>query len=220
MQMKVVDEIGESAENKQQSPDPQIDTEGMLLAFGTFVSGGFFHVSFLPKIEECKDKYPHQIDEMPIQARNLHGLIAPLAVVESSPNPESYHSQINHARRYVQAVETGDHEKRRSKLRRAQGIPPGTNSFPDELGPLERLHPNEGGAERCSDQHQRRGIGAMATVAEVDGHRHGPATGDQNHGHDRDQDERNVRTPDIEGEDFARIRPRHRGRYSYIHVRG
>src|ERR1700686_5056434 len=125
----------------------------MLLAFGTFVSGGFFHVSFLPKIEECKDKYPHQIDEMPIQARNLHGLVAPLPVEKPPPTPKTYHRKKTPPRRYVQAVETGDHEKRRSKLRRAQGIPPGTNSFPDELGPLERLHPNEGGAERCSDQH-------------------------------------------------------------------
>src|SRR6267143_4236915 len=147
----------------------------MLLTFGTLVSGDCFHVS-LPKIKECENEYPHQVDEMPIQARDLHGLIAPLAVIKSPPNPESYHRQVNHARRYVQAVETGDHEKRRSKLRRAQGIPPGTNSFPDELGPLERLHPNEGGAERCSDQHQRRGMAARPTVAELTGNRHGPAT--------------------------------------------
>src|SRR5882757_9466237 len=115
----------------------------MLLAFGTCVSGGCFHVSLLPKIKECEDEYPHQIDEMPIQPRNLDGLIAPLAVIKSSPDPASYDSQVNHARRDVQAVETGDHEKRRSKLRRAPGIPPGTNSFRDELGPLERLHTNE-----------------------------------------------------------------------------
>src|SRR6266850_1653111 len=82
----------------------------MLLAFGTYVSGGSFHVSLLPKIKECEDEYPHQIDEMPIQARNLHGLIAPLAVIKSSPYPKSYHSQVNHACRYVQAVETGEHE--------------------------------------------------------------------------------------------------------------
>src|SRR5258706_10248976 len=109
---------------------------------------------------------------MPVQAGNLHGLIASLAVIKSSPNPESYKGEKNPPRRYVQAVEPGDHKERRSKLRRAQGIPPGTNSFPDELGPLERLHTNECGAERCSDQHQRRGIGAMAAVAEVDGQRH------------------------------------------------
>src|SRR6266481_7547693 len=98
----------------------------MLLAFGPFASGGFFHVSLLPKIEEREDEYPHQVDEMPIQARNLHGLIAPHAVIKSSPNPESYDRQVNHACRYVQAVETGDHKERRPKLRRAQGVPPGT----------------------------------------------------------------------------------------------
>src|SRR6266404_7578578 len=114
----------------------------MLLTFGTLVSGDCFHVS-LPEIKECENEYPHQVDEMPIQARNLHGLIAPLAVIKSSPNPESDDSQVNHARRDVQAVEPGDHEKRRSKLRRAPGIAPGTNSFRDELGPLECLHTHE-----------------------------------------------------------------------------
>src|SRR5437588_5022304 len=190
----------------------------MLLAFGTCVSGDCFHVC-LPKIKESENEYPHQVDEVPVQAGDLHRLIAPLTVIESAPNPQSYDSQVDNARRYVQAVEPGDHKETRSKLCRAQWVSPGTNSFPDELGPLERLHANERGPERRSDQHQRRGIGAMAAVAEVDGHRHGPAAGDQNHGHDRDQDQRDVRAADIEGEDLARIRPGHGGGYSYIHVR-
>src|ERR1700730_11323853 len=145
----------------------------MLLTFGTFVSGDCFHVS-LPKIKEGENEYPHQVDEMPIQAGDLHRLIAPLTGIKASPNPERYDSQVNHARRDVQAVEADDHKESRSKLRCAQGVPPGTNTFPDKLGPLERLHSNECRTERRSDQHQRRGIGAMAAVAEVDGHRHGP----------------------------------------------
>src|SRR6266513_6240331 len=118
----------------------------LLMLFGTCVCGDCVHVS-LPKIKERENAYPHPVDEMPIQAGDLHRLITPLAVIESPPNPQSYHSQVNHARRYVQAVETGDHEETRSELRRAQRIPPGTNSFPDELGPLERLHADERGAE-------------------------------------------------------------------------
>src|SRR5437763_16287686 len=190
----------------------------LLMLFGTLVSGDCVHVC-LPKIKECENEYPHQVDEMPVQAGDLHRLIAALAVIKSAPHPQSYHSQVDNARRYVQAVEPGDHEETRSELRRAQRVSPGTNSFPDELGPLERLHANERGAERRSDQHQRRGIGAMAAVAEVHGHRHGPAAGDQTHGHDRDQDQRDVRAADVEGEGIARIRPGHGGGYSYIHVR-
>src|SRR5438270_11805506 len=101
---------------------------------------------------------------MPIQAGDPHRLIAPLTVKKSAPNPQSYDSQVDNTRRYVQAVEPGDHKETRSKLRRAQRIRPGTNSFTDELGPLESLHANERGADRRRDQHQLRGIGAIAVV--------------------------------------------------------
>src|SRR3977135_2887475 len=90
----------------------------------------------LPQIEECEDEYPHQIDEVPIQARDLHGLIGALAVIKSRPDPAGYDSQVDHAGRDVQAVETGDHEKTRSKLWRAPGISPRTDPFGDELGPF------------------------------------------------------------------------------------
>src|SRR5713101_7088131 len=103
----------------------------------------------LPEIEESEDEYPHQIDEVPIQARDLHGLIAALTVIKSRPDPAGYDSQVNHARRDVQAVETGDHEKTRSELRGSPRIAPRTDSFGDELGPFERLHANECGAESC-----------------------------------------------------------------------
>src|SRR5438105_7671611 len=94
----------------------------MLLAFGTCVSGDCFHVC-LPKIKESENEYPHQVDEVPVQAGDLHRLIAPLTVIESAPNPQSYDSQVDNARRYVQAVEPGDHKETRSKLCRAQWVP-------------------------------------------------------------------------------------------------
>src|SRR6266850_3856798 len=111
----------------------------MLLPFGVLVSrgGGCFHRSvhgyvLLPEIKECEDEYPHQIDEVPVQARDLHGLVSALAVIESCPDPPGYDCQIDHACRDVQAVETGDHEKRRPELRRTPGIAPRTDSFGDE----------------------------------------------------------------------------------------
>src|SRR5215469_4811728 len=126
MQMEVVNQIGEGAENEQQCPDPQIDRDGMLLAFaffvrgcgcvsrGRFVSGqglvsdgdcvsyGCCHGLLLPQIEECEDEYPHEIDEMPIQPRDLDSLITSLAVVKSTPYPFSDDAQVDHARRDVQ----------------------------------------------------------------------------------------------------------------------
>src|SRR6266513_985424 len=108
----------------------------LLMLFGTCVSGDCVHVSLL-EIKECENEYPHQFDKMPAQAGDLHRLITALPVIKSAPHPQSYHSQVNNARRYVQALESGDHEETRSELRRAQRVSQGTNSFPDELGPLE-----------------------------------------------------------------------------------
>src|SRR5438309_11235253 len=98
----------------------------LLMLFGTWVFGDCVHVC-LPKIKERENEYPHQVDEMPVQPGDLHRLIAPLTVIESAPNPQSYDSQVDNARRYVQAVEPGDHKETRSKLCRAQRIPPGTD---------------------------------------------------------------------------------------------
>src|SRR3981081_953870 len=100
----------------------------MLLTFCMFVSGVCSHGSVhahlqLPQIKECEDEYPPQIDEVPVQAGDLHGLIAALAVIKSRPDPAGYDSQVNHARRDVQAVETGDHEERRTKLTHALAVP-------------------------------------------------------------------------------------------------
>jgi len=67
--------------------------------------------------------------------------------------------QENHPDRHVSAVETRDHEKSRAKLRRAQGVAPGTDPFvEDQLGPLERLHADERGPQCRGDQQQDKGF--------------------------------------------------------------
>src|SRR5712691_461059 len=69
LEVKVVNQIRRRAENKQQSPDLEIDTDRMLLplyACGHFPS---------PKIEDCEDEYPNQIDEVQIQAHDLEDLV-------------------------------------------------------------------------------------------------------------------------------------------------
>src|SRR5206468_5171838 len=67
LEVEVVNEIRRRAENEQQSPDLEIDTDRMLLPL--YVCGHFPS----PKIEDCEDEYPDQIDEVPIQAHDQIG---------------------------------------------------------------------------------------------------------------------------------------------------
>src|SRR3977135_3697807 len=87
-----------------------------------------------PKIENCEDEYPHQIDEVPIQAHDLDDLVfslsagqkaRPLVIQISAYDLDSHDDQENHPDRHVSAVEPRDHEKGRAKLRRNQGVAPG-----------------------------------------------------------------------------------------------
>src|SRR3979490_2617469 len=88
-----------------------------------------------PKIENCEDEYPNQIDEVPIQAHDFDDLVFTLPaghearplVIQISTNALCGHDdQENHADRHVRAMEPRDHEKGRAELGRPQGIAPGT----------------------------------------------------------------------------------------------
>src|SRR6266581_7137641 len=132
LEVEVVNQIRRRAENKQQSPDLEIDADRMLLSL--YVCGHFPS----PKIEDCEDEYPNQIDEVPVQAHDLDDLVLTLPaghearplVIQISPNNLCRHDEKeNHAHRHVSAVETRDHEKNRAELGRPQGVAPGTYSF-------------------------------------------------------------------------------------------
>src|SRR5204863_7387734 len=69
LEVEVVNQIRGRAENKQQSPNLEIDADRMLLPL--YVCGHFPS----PKIEDCKDEYPDQIDEVPIQTHDLDDLV-------------------------------------------------------------------------------------------------------------------------------------------------
>src|SRR4051812_42635244 len=148
--MEVVDEIGECAENEQQTPDPEVDTQWMLLAL-PMRRFDVFHAFTLPEIEECKDENPHEIDEVPVQARDLHCLVTAFAVVISAPDAARNDAEENAARRHVQAVKAGDHEECRSELRRAPQIAPRAHALMDQLRPFERLHADEHDTEAGGD---------------------------------------------------------------------
>ena len=94
-----------------------------------------------PKIENCEDEDPDQIDEVPIQAHDFDDLVftlpagheaRPLVIQIAPYNLCCHDEKENHADRHVSAVETRDHEKSRAKLRRAQGVAPGTYTLMDD----------------------------------------------------------------------------------------
>src|SRR6267378_5656291 len=141
LEVEVVNQIRRRAENKQQSPDLEIDADRMLLPL--YVCGHFPS----PKIEDCEDEYPNQIDEVPIQAHDFDDLVfslpaghkaRPLVIQIAPYDLYGHDDQENHADRNVGAMETRDHEEGRAELRRPQGVAPGTYPLVhDQLGPFE-----------------------------------------------------------------------------------
>src|SRR3954470_19738381 len=108
-----------------------------------------------PKIEKCEDEDPDEIDEVPVQARDLDDLAASLAAREeaflldleiAAPDLSGDDDEEDHADRDVGAVKARDHEEGRAELRRAPGVAPGPHPFEDQLRPLEGLHADEGRA--------------------------------------------------------------------------
>ncbi len=66
----------------------------------------------LPKIEECKDEYPDEVDEMPVKPGYFHHLvIAAGSVVETGFDSSADNNQIDDADAYMQPVKTRNHEK-------------------------------------------------------------------------------------------------------------
>src|SRR6266700_3464118 len=149
---------------------------------------------FLPKIKNCEDEHPHQIDEVPVQTHGFDDLVAtlppgqkawPLLIEVSPQHLDRHDDQENHADRHVSAVETRDHEKARAELRRAHGVAPGTHALiDDQLGPFEGLHPDERGAQCRGEQQEDKGFDTIFSITEVDGQDHRPAAADQDEGHD------------------------------------
>src|SRR2546421_7149474 len=215
LKVEVVDKIRRRAENEQQSPDLEIDADRMLLPL--YVCG---HVPS-PQIENCKDEYPYQIDEVPVQAHDFDDLVFTLPpghearplVIQISPNDLRRHDQKkNHADRHVRTVEARDHEKSRAELGRTQGVAPGTYSLmDDQLGPLEGLHPDERGAQCRGAQEQEESHLPVFFIAELDRHGHGPAAADQDEGHYGDQKQGDALAEQLQAEDLARVGPGVRG---------
>src|ERR1044072_7204923 len=167
--------------------------------------GCFSHVSLSPKIEECENEHPDQIDEMPVEPHDFDVLVATPAAGEeagpsdgvvSTPDLPRHDDEEDHPDRHMRAVEAGDHEESRTELRRAPRIAPGSYPFGDQLGPFEGLHADEGGSQRCSQKHEDCRFAAVAAIAEIDRHGHRSAARDQHEGHDGDQDQWNVRSAD------------------------
>ena len=87
---------------------------------------------------------------------------------------------------------------------RAHRVAPGAYAlFHDQLGPLEGLHADECGAQCRSDQQQDKGHLPVLFITKLDGHRHRPAAADQDEGHDRDQEQRDLLAEQRQRENLA-----------------
>src|SRR3546814_20886287 len=96
-----------------------------------FVRLNLCHVFLLPKIEQCEDEDPHQVDEMPVQAHDLHGLVMrPPAgeearlgvVVVPPPDLPRNGKQKDHHEGQVGYMKDSDREKGSAKLGSAKKI--------------------------------------------------------------------------------------------------
>src|SRR5687767_1916588 len=104
-------------------------------------------VSFMttsPQIEECEDEDPDQIDEVPVEAHDLDGLVAaspageeaaPFLVEIAPPDLAGDDEEEDDADRDMGAMKAGDHEEGRSELCRPPGVFPGARALGDQLRP-------------------------------------------------------------------------------------
>src|SRR5918998_2843448 len=134
-----------------------------------------------PQVEEREDEDPDEIDEVPVQARDLDNLVVAAAARKeasssglkvAAPNLAGNDDQEDHAECDVRAVEPRDHEEGRTELRRSPRVLPWPHSLLDELGPLEGLHTDKCSAEQSRHEHEDRCLLAVASIAVVDCHRH------------------------------------------------
>src|SRR5688572_11766214 len=74
------------------------------------------HVCLSPKIEECENEHPDQVDEMPVESHDLDVLVAapaageepgPSRVVISAPDLSRHDDQEDHPERHMGAVKAG-----------------------------------------------------------------------------------------------------------------
>src|SRR3546814_8160861 len=113
-----------------------------------FVRLNLCHVFLLPKIEQCEDEDPHQVDEMPVQAHDLHGLVMrhpageearTRAIVVSPPDLSCSSDEEDHAEGHVGSMKARDSEKGRAKLASTKRVSPGAYRSEEHTSELQSL---------------------------------------------------------------------------------
>tara|TARA_B100000315_G_C14203716_1_gene418811 strand:+ start:197 stop:556 length:360 start_codon:yes stop_codon:yes gene_type:complete len=69
LKVEIIDKIRKGAENEQQDPNFYVNPKRMLLTLN------ICHAETLPKIKECEDENPNQINEMPIKAHRFDNFV-------------------------------------------------------------------------------------------------------------------------------------------------
>src|SRR3546814_7751304 len=85
-----------------------------------FVRLNLCHVFLLPKIEQCEDEDTHQVDEMPVQAHELKGLVMrppagtedrTRAILVSPPALSCSSDEVDQAEDHVGDMEARDRKR-------------------------------------------------------------------------------------------------------------
>ena len=69
---------------------------------------------------------------------------------------------------------------------------PRAHAFSNQLGPLKRLHTDEGGAKRCSGADQPERFGLVPAIAVIHCHCHGARARNEHEGHPVFCDDNNI----------------------------
>ena len=104
-------------------------------------------------------------------------------------------------------MEARHHKEDGPELRRAEWVTPRPDTLRNKLRPLEYLHPNEGRAKQRGNHHKPEYLLLVSKVSVPNRERHGPAAGDENKRHNRDQDQREVVPKQLQREHLAWVRP-------------
>src|SRR3712207_2862215 len=95
-----------------------------------------------PEIEEREDEDPDEVDEVPVEAHDLHRFIlpfaaceeaAPFVIVVPAPDLAGDDKQEEHAEAHMGAVKARDHEEGRAELCRSPWVGPGAHALMDQL---------------------------------------------------------------------------------------
>src|SRR3990172_801157 len=91
------------------------------------------------QIEQCEDEDPHQVDEVPVEPRELYSGGGGL----SRAHAESQSRKHDDPDEHVSSVKSGDEEEKVAERGHVPGVASEGHTFANEAPPFVRLHGKE-----------------------------------------------------------------------------